>query len=288
MFTVWRLENDISLKYIMVKKKVNSLSKLLIQNFWSIWFLVAVSLILIFVEKQDTLAKLLWQKYRLSRAAIALVRQDDNLAMQIGNYYFGGGAYNLPTAERAFKKALEINSRALGPRYQLSRIYFLKGDFSRAFIEINTEIKNFPDFKRSYYVRGLINGYAKNFPQATSDFEEFLKWDSQSWAAHNDLAWIYFQTGDYKSAERISREGLKWNPDNPWLLNSLGIALLNLNKKTEAKDVLKKALIEARKLKPLDWQKSYPGNNPVIAEEALKKMVENIEFNLSLVITVDK
>ncbi len=201
-----------------------------------------------------------------------------------GNYYFGSEAYDLGKAQNKYEWALKIYSQAQGPHYQLARIYFLKADFSRALDEINTEIKNFPDFKRSYYVRGLINGYAKNFPQAISDFEEFLKWDEKSWAAHNDLAWIYFQTGDYENAEKISREGLQWNPDNPWLLNSLGTALLNLNEKKEAKNAFKKALAGAQKLTPSDWQRAYPGNNPVIAEEALRKMVENIEFNLSLIV----
>lgn len=219
-----------------------------------------------------------------------------------GNYYFNesswakGGTftrestqiYDLDKAQNRFEWALRVFPQAQGPHYQLARIYFLKADFSRALNEINTEIQNFPDFKRSYYVRGLINGYAKNFPEAIADFEEFLKWDSQSWAAHNDLAWIYFQTGDYENAEKISREGLKWNPDNPWLLNSLGTALLNLGDKKQAKIVLEQALREAQKLTPSDWQRAYPGNEPGIAEEVLKKMVENIEFNLNLATTVDK
>ena len=199
-----------------------------------------------------------------------------------GNYYFSAEAYDLDKAQNRYEWALKIYPQAQGPHYQLSRIYFLKGDFNYALDEINIEIKNFPDFKRSYYVRGLINGYAKNFPQATSDFEEFLKWDTGSWAAHNDLAWIYFQTGDYKNAEKISRAGLEQNPDNPWLLNSLGTTLLNLGRKSEAKKALESALKQTEKLTPADWQKAYPGNNPAIAKEALRKMVDSIEFNLNL------
>lgn len=203
-----------------------------------------------------------------------------------GNYYFSSQEYDLEKAQSQYEWALKIYPQAQGPHYQLSRIYFLKGDFSRATEEINIEIKNFPNFKRSYYVRGLINGYAKNFPEAISDFKEFLKWDGQSWAAHNDLAWIYFQTGDYKNAEKISREGLRWSPDNPWLLNSLGTALLNLDKKQEAKAAFELALSEAQKLTVSDWQKAYPGNNPAISAEALKRMIDTIKSNTEL--TVDK
>lgn len=205
-----------------------------------------------------------------------------NYFFEKGNYYFSVGAYNLNKAQKRYEWALKIYPQAQGPHYQLARIYFLKGDFGHALDEINIEIKNFPDFKRSHYVRGLINGYAKNFPAAITDFEEFLEWDSKSWAAHNDLAWIYFQKGDYKKAEEVSRRGLGFSSDSPWLLNSLGTALLNLGKKQEAKTAFEAALNEAKKLTPSAWQKAYPGNNPAIAEGALKRMLENIEFNWEL------
>lgn len=205
---------------------------------------------------------------------------------QRGNYYFSNNEYDLNKAQNRYEWALKIYPQAQGPHYQMARIYFLKNDFDGALKEINLEIEKFPDFKRSYYVRGLINGYAKHFPQAISDFEEFLEWDAGSWAAHNDLAWIYFQTGDYRNAEKVSRAGLEQNPDNPWLLNSLGTALLNLDRKSEAKEALESALKQTEKLTPADWQKAYPGNNPVITKEALRKMIDSIEFNLKL--AVDK
>ncbi len=248
----------------------------------TIFFAVAVVFILFIF--QNNLTRLVWQYYGIAYPAYLLNRSDADLAMQIGNYYFNGGAYNLDKAEKSFKKALEIKEGILWGHYQLARIYFIKGDFIRALSEINKELGTNPSNQRSFDIRALINGYAKNFPEAASDFEEFLKWKDKSWAAHNDLAWIYFQTGDYKKTEEIARRGLKWNPDNPWLLNSLGIALLNLGDKSEARRALESALKQSEKLTPADWQNAYPGNSPLIAEEALKKMIENIKLNLSLAV----
>ncbi|MCX6702909.1 MAG: tetratricopeptide repeat protein [Candidatus Wolfebacteria bacterium] len=190
--------------------------------------------------------------------------------------------YDLAKAQTLYEWALGIYPQAEGPHYQLARIYFLKAGFSRALNEINTEIKNFPDFKRSYYVRGLINGYAKNFSEAAADFQEFLKWDPKSWAAHNDLAWVYFQAGDYENALKVSEEGLKWSPGNPWLLNSSGVALLNLGKKKEAEAIFAEALAAVQKLSPDDWKKAYPGNDPDIASGGLENMILTIKRNQEL------
>ena len=111
--------------------------------------------------------------------------------------------------------------------YQLARIYFINSNFSSALAEINTEISLFPDFKRSYYVRGLIYGYTNKLDKAVDDFKIFLEWKSESWAGHNDLAWVYFMKGDYKNSAATARDGLRYNPGNVWLNNSLGVALLN-------------------------------------------------------------
>lgn len=199
-----------------------------------------------------------------------------------GNNYFGGGAYNLETAQKFYTFALAIDSNIEGPHYQLARIEFLRGNFPAALSEINKEIKNHPDFKRSYYVRGLINGYAKNYADAESDFKEFLDWDPRSWAAHNDLAWVYFSAGDYKNSAAVAKEGLEYSPNNPWLLNSYGVSLLNLGKKKEAAKAFDDALAAAKDLTPADWQRAYPGNDPGIAEEALKAMIDSIEANQKL------
>ena len=55
-----------------------------------------------------------------------------------------------------------------------------------------------------------------------------------------------------------------------------------MDNKSEAKKGHESAVKQAEKLTPAVWQKAYPGNNPAIAKEALRKMVDSIEFNLNL------
>jgi len=148
--------------------------------------------------------------------------------------------------------------------------------------EINKELELHPDYKRSYYVRGLINGYNGNLRDAESDFKEFLKWKPESWAGNNDLAWIYFQQGKYAEARDTARAGLKVAPGNPWLLNALGVSLLNTGDKSAAKDAFIKALEVIEIMDEKDWGAAYPGNDPSIYREGFSKMKESIEQNLQL------
>ena len=247
---------------------------------WRLWVSIAAVIIVGFLLLQDTLARLAWQKYHLAPVASLLNRRDAKLAFDLGNYYFGGGEYDLALAEEEYKRAGVLDTQLLGPRYQLSRVAFLQGDFSKARSLINEEISLHPDFKRSFYVRGLIEGYAGNSPQAENDFKKFLEWDSQSWAAHNDLAWIYFQKGEYEKAKVVAEEGLKFNPQNPWLLNALGVALLNMNKMGDAKAAFQKALSASRRLSSQDFKKAYPGHDPGGADLRLSSFVEILENNL--------
>lgn len=202
----------------------------------------------------------------------------------IGNYYFSPKAYNLNYAEKMYQVAIKTNSEMPGVHYQLARIYFLRGRFDLARDTINREIEKYPEFKRSLYVRGLINGYDGKMQEAADDFTEFLKWKPSSWAAHNDLAWVYFQVGDFDKVLSLADDGLKYNPENPWLLNTKGLALYNLDRKEEAGEYLTRALEETEKLSPEDWKAAYPGNDPRFSAQGLKQMLEAVKLNKNLAV----
>ena|SRR3989344_342674 len=233
----------------------------------------------------DALARSIWRQTHIAPLATLLVPNDASLRFEIGNYYFGGGAYDVDRAQGYFEKALAIDPEIAGAHYQIARIHFIRGDFYTAVDEINKEIKLYPDFKRSYYVRGLIYGYAKEPDKAIADFKTFLEWKPESWAGHNDLAWVYFMEGDYKNSADTAREGLVYSPNNVWLLNSLGVALLNEGKLAEAKEALTKAQAVAEAMTPADWGRSYPGNNPSVYGDGLDAMRASIKRNLDLIAT---
>lgn len=274
----------------MAKKKQNELSKVFIKNFWSVWLLVAVSLIFIFFAKRDALAKFVWQNYRWPAASLLLNRSDADLAMFIGNYYFngviGGVEYNPDVAEKAFKKAITINQEIPQGHYLLGRIAFIKGDFQTALKEINREIELRPEFPNTYYMLGLINGYVGNFEMAAKNFSQFIEKIPAQWAGYNDLAWIQIKLGDFKEAERTVQSAFNKisgeKKRNPWLWTSLGVAQLNLEEYDKAKESFLTALTIADKMSASYFWSAYPGNNPENAESAFRQFLSALHFNLAI------
>ena len=104
-----------------------------------------------------------------------------------------------------YRKTLHYNSNP----YQISRIYFLKGDFNSALDEINKELKLRPEIPNSYYVRGLILGYRGNFREAESDFFKFIKLIPSQWAGYNDLAWIQVKLKKFQDAKETILKSFK-------------------------------------------------------------------------------
>lgn len=257
---------------------------------WQFWVSIAAIAFFGFLFSQDTLAKIVWQKYNWPETALLLDRNDADLAMFIGNYYFngvvGGGEYNPDVAEKAFKKAVRINPKILWGHYQLARIYFVKGDYDGALYEINIELGANPENLRSFYVRGLIYGYrgeAGDLEKAEADFRRFTFWAPKEWAGYNDLAWILSKQEKYGEAEKTVNLALKETldgVDNPWLWNALGVAQLNLKKYSGAANSFKKAESLAKKLTLEEWRRSYPGNNPASAQEGLLVFIKAINENL--------
>lgn len=202
-----------------------------------------------------------------------------------GNYYFNGGAYDLPKAVRYYRAALFLKPDNFLARYQLSRIYFINGKFDAAMTEIVKTISIRPDYGKAYYMKGLIDGYTNKLDAAEADFKQVLdigKLDAGGWAVFSDLSWIQFRMGHYEDVEQTALRGLVLYPNNPWLLNSLGLAMMNLNKKSEAKIAFERALARATELTPEDVARAYPGNNPEEAAEHRIEIIQMIQFNLKL------
>lgn len=216
-------------------------------------------------------ARVAWAE-RWPRAALMLADRDHGLLMQLGNYYFGAGGYDLKKSEQAYRKALRDDSRALWGHYQLARIYFVEGKFGPAIAEINAELEANPENLRALYVRGLAEGFDGDLPAAEADFRRFILWAPKEWAGYNDLAWILAKEGKYSEAEKISRAAIHDVPgadQNPWLWNSLGAAYLNQGKVSKAEGAFEQARDAAARITESEWRKAYPGNDPAEAQSGI-------------------
>src|SRR4030042_559658 len=199
-----------------------------------------------------------------------------------GNFYFNGGAYDLEKAAKYYKVASYVDGKASYPHYQLARIYFVKSDFKDALAEIDTALAVNPENKRAYYIRGLIDGYAGNLKASEEDFQKFIAWAPKEWAGYNDLAWVYYQEKEYQNAAAMGRKGLEVAPDNPWLLNGLGVSLTALGENDKGKIALDRAAELSKNMTAADWRKAYPGNDAQTAEWDLAQFKTDVTYNLQL------
>ncbi|MEX0652467.1 MAG: tetratricopeptide repeat protein [Candidatus Paceibacterota bacterium] len=249
-------------------------------------FLLLVVLVLIGgASKKEASGRFIWNTLHTPHLAL-LVYENDALSFDIGNYYFnatGSGVYNQEKAKKYFEKTIALNPGHEFARHQLARIYFLRGNFEEALGVINTQIeKNGTVVPSSYYVRGLIYGFSGSLDSAEKDFLHFISIKDKNWGGYNDVAWIYFQKGEYEQARLYAEKGLQLAPESSWLLTTYGVALMNLGEYEDAVANLKKARSIADALEPGAWSQANPGNDPRIAEEGLSKMKEIIKENLMI------
>ncbi len=200
-----------------------------------------------------------------------------------GNYYFNGGAYDTGRAEKLFDMALKIDPQADAAYYQLARIHLVGNKLDLARVEIDESLAINPENLRAFYIRGLIDGYDQKYPDAISDFQKFVAWAPTEWAGYNDLAWVYYLNKDYEKTRETAQAGLdKAGQDNPWLLNGLGVAYVNLKQPQEAQKFFDQAKNLAADLTPQKWASAYPGNDPSRADFNLNKFRIDVNSNLQL------
>lgn len=248
---------------------------------------VVADVILILCLYGASASREVWNRFHLlPAAAMFLNPANAALATDIGTRSFntfGEYGYDLEEAQEYLDLALTIDPLNHTAWYQLSRIDFLNGDFGPALVKMNRQIELHPEFMPAYYVRGLVYAFGGLLNEAEADFLTFLESKEHSWAANNDLSWVYFRQGDYEKALEYAEKGLAHSPDNPWLLTMQGVSLINLGEKKKAAEIFPRALAEAQKLTKEDWLRSYPGNDPAEADRGLAEMIQAIEKNLALV-----
>jgi Tfp pilus assembly protein PilF len=239
-------------------------------------------------------ARYAWDRYRAG--ALALDKADADLAFSIGTYHFGnqsmigrsgGRPYDLPLAERAFKKALAIQPSTPLAHYMLARIEFIHSDFNSALEDLDAELALYPENKRTLYMRALAYAYRGlpgDLALAERDFRDFVAWAPREWAGYNDLAYVLAKEGRYADAAVVLKEGITkadGGAANPWLWNTLGVMQLNLDKPSAALASFEKAQTAAASLTDTDWQRAYPGNNPATASGGLEAMKSGIIRNIA-------
>lgn len=191
-------------------------------------------------------------------------------AFQYGERHFNAresAEYDIDRAEYFFDRAAAQDPTLPYLYHELARISFLRGDFGRAMAQIDFQISMHGDSApNSYYVRGLIEGYAGAYDASIADYQRYLQFDPHNWAAINDYCWVLLKADRAHDAAVASAAGLALFPNNPWLLNTSAIALYESGDIAHARDQMRKALIATQNVTPAQWLVAYPGNDPRVAD----------------------
>ncbi len=218
--------------------------------------------------------------------------RDLEKVVRVGQRYFDGGQeYDLTCARIAYNRAIALDPQGYTASwYQLGRIDFIEGKFDDALFKFGKQIEFFGDtMPNVYYVRGLVYGYraretghTEDWQRAEQDFRRYIEIDPEVPWPRVDLAWVLFSQGKYEEMKPVLEEGLLVAPEQPWLLNMYGLALLNTGDAEGGRLFFESALYLAKKLTPEDWGNAYPGNDPAVWSAGLAEMVSSIEKNLAL------
>ncbi len=189
--------------------------------------------------------------------------------------------YDIKVAEYFFEKANLLDPSYPYLQHQRARIAFLNGDFKTAMLRIDKEIEMYGmEHPNSYYVRGLIEGFAGDYKNAALDYARYLSSDSTNWAAINDYAWVLLKGGRAREAVVATARGLSFFPDNPWLLNSNAIALYEIGLIEPALEQARKAETAAHDVSEYDWLMAYPGNDPRSAGSGVDTLHKSTHDNI--------
>ncbi len=203
-------------------------------------------------------------------------------AYEFGNRHFDAvypNDYDIERAATLFEKAHARDPALPLLQHQRARIAFLKGNFGEALTRINTEIAANPP-PSSYYVRGLIKGFAGDYEGAAADYETYLRTDPTNWAAINDYAWVLLKDGRPHDALVALDWGIIFWPDNPWLLNGKAIAHYEIGQLELAAEAAARAEVAVEQVTEADWLQAYPGNDPLIAREGVEALRAAVQENV--------
>ncbi len=108
-----------------------------------------------------------------------------------------------------------------------------------------------------------------DYTDAATDYNHFLQFDPNNWAALNDYAWVLLKANRPQDAEEVTARGLARYPANAWLLNSNSIALYEMGDMKDAYAKAELAVAASQNLTQAFWLQAYPGNDPQVAAEGI-------------------
>jgi TolB-like protein/DNA-binding winged helix-turn-helix (wHTH) protein len=109
--------------------------------------------------------------------------------------------YDLPGAEREFKRAIELNPNYADAHFRYAWTYLTPlGKSEEAIAEMKKALELDPFSRMDNTVLGCTYFYARKYDQAEDQFKKAIQLDPDFFVTHFHLAWLYSQLGQYQNA----------------------------------------------------------------------------------------
>lgn len=144
--------------------------------------------------------------------------------------------------------------------------YENKGEYDLAVKEYNKAIKMSDDDFRPFFYAGNVYYKKNEYNLAEKYYNKALKIAPDNGDVHNNLAWVYLDTGRYDDAVMAAERAVRINR-SPNYLNTLAHAYTGMGRYKDAMDVLKEALT----ITPAD-DKALLDNEQQLINELKQKM----------------
>ena len=210
---------------------------------WSIVIVLAIAYFVISVQRNPD-----WKNNK------TLFSNDVNVVPNSAkvHYYYANVLLNeyqnskneesLNIAHKHFKRSAMIAPSFHWAQFNLAKTYDQKNQSDSAIIRLNKVLERYPTHIATQSMLGNIYGKKLNdYPKAEFYLSKAIEYGDRSKGVYHNLGIVYALSGKYEQSIQSFRTALELSPNDPAVLNDLGLTYLNAGNEVEGRKLLNKA-----------------------------------------------
>ena len=171
--------------------------------------------------------------------ASARKRRIENL---VANGFLNHSRRNLAEAEKAYRRALQLDPKHLPALYRLGVLLLEKGQNEKALELADKALEFSPESKEIYFLQGNVHRATGNKDAAARAYLKVLDLEPKHVGAHLNLGSLLHESNLLHTAMTYYRKALEIDPRSIPALGNLGSVLKALGKRSEAAECYNKVL----------------------------------------------
>lgn len=144
--------------------------------------------------------------------------------------------------EAACQRALEMDGEAVSVHVALGNLYRVSGRHTRALQAFDAALALNPSAVDAFRGRGSTHASLKNLDAAERDLQRAIDLQPTYWAAQNDLAALYFESGQFQRAIPLFQNVASLNPGSETAFNNLGSAFYMIGRPEQAAEAWQRSV----------------------------------------------